>query len=164
MNVLLGKIEALEKELSWLKQQVEDEWPKMGDEYFAVTPTYCCSDDGVEIDESYVEQITWKGYVTDDFYRLTGNCFRTEEEARFHLERLKVMAELEQLSDNDGKEFTGVWTIDEDGESIFPICNVNSVGTPYVFSSKCNAYEAIKKIGEERLRKYWFGVKEVYDE
>lgn len=156
MNDLQKELEALKEKFAELEmlikkeQNNDDEWPNVDNQYFAVTSTF----------EDHIEQITWRGDFADNHYWITGNCFRTQEEAEFHLERLKVMAELERLSDNDGKEFTDVWAIDEDGSNCFPVCSVNSVSTPYIFTNRIRALEAIKKIGEERLRKYWFGVKE----
>lgn len=156
MNDLQKELEALKEKFAELEmlikkeQNNDDEWPRMGDRYWCESPG----------NDSGIFMARWTDHHADFHRKATGNCFHTQEEAKFHLERLKVMAELERLSDNDGKEFTDVWTIDEDGSNCFPICSVNSVSTPYIFTNRIRALEAIEKIGEERLKKYWFGVKE----
>lgn len=160
MNDLQKECEALKEKLVELEARIkeeqnnDDEWPKLGDKYWCESP---CDDSGVF-------QALWTNHYSDFHSKTTGNCFRTQEEAEFHLERLKVMAELERLSDNDGKCFTDMWAIHTNGKVVYPICYIKSTGTPYIFKTESKVLKAIETIGEERLKKYWIGVKEAKNE
>ena len=97
----------------------------------------------------------------DEQARDIGNAFLTREEADFELERRKVEAIMRKYSrpfedgktnyflvcNRDGKttEIDYYWSID--------------CGVPY-FESEEIAQKVIDEIGEDRLKKYWFGVKE----
>lgn len=90
------------------------------------------------------------------------NMFKTKEEAEFAAERWKVMRELEMLADDDQE-----WN----GENSHYIINYNHKEivcqdyyyikiNPFYFKSVESAQRAIKTIGAEKLKKYWFGIKE----
>lgn len=87
-----------------------------------------------------------------------GNCFRTEEEAEFALERLKVIQKLrefacEKLDDDHIKWYLYLkhgcvctsWLVSLQGD----LC----------FQTAQDAEAAIKAVGEERIKKYYFGIK-----
>lgn len=97
----------------------------------------------------------------DEQARDIGNAFLTREEADFELERRKIEAIMRKYS----RPF-------EDGETnYFLVCNRDGkttgidyywsidYGVPY-FESEEIAQKVIDEIGEDRLKKYWFGVKE----
>lgn len=97
----------------------------------------------------------------DERARDIGNAFLTREEADFELERRKVEAIMRKYS----RPF-------EDGKTnYFLVCNRDGkttgidyywgidCGVPY-FESEEIAQKVIDEIGEDRLKKYWFGVKE----
>lgn len=97
----------------------------------------------------------------DEQARDIGNAFLTREEADFELERRKIEAIMRKYSrpfedgktnyflvcNRDGKtaEIDYYWSID--------------CGVPY-FESEEIAQKVIDEIGEDRLKKYWFGVEE----
>ena len=98
-----------------------------------------------------------------------GNCFKTEKEAKFALEKLKVEAELRRFAE-ENNECEIDWT-DKKHEKwfIFYNCKEEIIDTLYVydlcicnicFTSEEIARQAIKSIGEERLKKYYFGVED----
>lgn len=132
--------------------------PQKGDKY------YFLRSDG---------DITYDRYddvsVDKDRFRL-GNMFKTQEEAEFKREQLKVMHELEQLADddqpwdgknphykilythcNDALPFVSIeyWRIDQ------------HVPSQFYFKSYESAQVALDKIGKDRLKKYYFCIPEV---
>lgn len=96
----------------------------------------------------------------DEKVREVGNAFLTRKEAEFEKERRKIEAVMRKYSrpfkinrNNYGLYF-------HDYKSIY-------VGTLWAFNSGIPCFETkeiaqkvIDEIGEDRLKKYWFGVKE----
>lgn len=124
---------------------------------------YICSSCNIEKDTYY--DINIKNNIHKNRYAI-GNCFKTKEEAEFALERQKVITELKRFAlEHNEKEID--WS---DGKPKWLIySNRNHVGVKYVnllkenniyFTSEKITQAAIKEIGEERLKKYYFEVKE----
>lgn len=98
-----------------------------------------------------------------------GNCFKTEKEAKFALEKLKVEAELRRFAEENNEcEFD--WE-DKKQEKWFMYynCDMKKIDIIYntvlkthciYFSSKKIAKQAIDYIGEERLKKYYLGIED----
>lgn len=131
------------------EKPVEREWPQEGDSYYRLT-----SDD-------YIVKERWYGDEVDCFRYDIGNCFRTEEEAEWYREHLKVCAELRRMA--DGKVEYGAWCdlsyyFCED--HILVCTQSDGIGNPYTFASTLRARRAIDTIGKERLKKYWFRVED----
>ena len=130
----------------------EPEFPQSGDDYY-----YIFSDGRIG-DDCYADCFSDRERVK------LGNCFKTRQDAEFKLEQLKVLHELEQLSDDD-KQWDGAahW---------YPACSyhnswrievVNSQwyrGDRVHFKSKESCQAAIDKIGINRLMKYYFKIPE----
>ena len=128
-------------------------WPKNGDKYWFIV---------------HNGNIVWDYYYNapeDEDLKKIGNFFKTEEEAKETLEYLKVLHELNELSDDD-KTWDGEnkhWQIDYDTfEDKIDISAMlyNISGGAYYFKSKESAQAAVEKIGEERLKKYYFFIEE----
>ena len=98
-----------------------------------------------------------------------GNCFKTREEAEFEVKKLKVIKELKDYalehneSEIDWKDRNKEkWFIHYD----YPYSVIRSVWTysmvlsAVYFTSSQVAENAIKAIGEDRLKKYYFGIEE----
>lgn len=98
-----------------------------------------------------------------------GNVFLTEEDAEFARERLKVIAELKKYA----KEFSDEeWAQNNCVKKYYIFYNWSngkvsagynyfaSYGNQLLFESGEKAKEAIDAVGEERIKKYYFGVKE----
>lgn len=111
----------------------------------------------------------WYDDVIDTYRYEIGNCFKTKEETEFALEKVKVETELRRFAE-ENNEHEIDWT-DEDQEKwfIFYNCDTKNIDTRYddtlrthyiYFSSKEIAKQAIKHIGKERLKKYYFGVED----
>lgn len=99
--------------------------------------------------------------------RSIGNMFLTIEDAEFAKERLKVIAELKKYA----KEFSDEEWTNPSIEKHYIIFDYtyHLVEISYVlysksdniyFESKEKAQEAIEAVGEDRIKKYYLGVKE----
>lgn len=95
-----------------------------------------------------------------------GNVFLTEEDAKFASKRLKVIAELKKYA----KEFSDEEWSDAKLPKYYISYSYGSglgvsaswivKGSKLYFESKEKAQEAIKWVGEDRVKKYYLGVKE----
>lgn len=104
----------------------------------------------------------WEGFPSEVAMLKFGNIFRTEEQAEFAVEKLKVEAELWKF----GRRFV----VDESnclisyehgtGEIEFRYSSFADVQGAIYFESKEKAQQAIEEVGEERIKKYLFGVEE----
>lgn len=112
-----------------------------------------------------IENAVWSCHQIDYDRLLVGNVFLTEEDAKFAYERLWVIAELKkyakEFSDEEWDDCTlSKYSIRYD----FRICRVGVVmsfsvtGTELYFESEEKAQEAIKAVGEERVKKYYLGI------
>lgn len=156
------KLEELKKEYEELKQRVEELGemldrkeksrfkPNDGQIYWSIGN---CGE---------VCEKTWGSYsFEEDRYRI-GNVFETKKQAELEVEKLKVMAELKEF----GRPFKGGaynWCIvfDHKTKEIVPQYgyfweNINDI----FFDSREDTKQAIKQVGEERIKKYLFGVTE----
>ena len=148
---LLNRIEELEKELLELKGQVKEqqEFPQSGERYWY-------SNGGGMVNSCF-----WKSEQFDlNRYRI-GNMFKTEKQAEFAVEKLKVEAELRKFSRPFilGEEN---WYLNmirsKDITIAYDHYNIHQ-GTVY-FKSKDKVKEVIEIIGEERIKKYIFEVED----
>ena len=133
-----------------------------------------------EKDETYyysysdgnIEEATWDNLNVDENRYAIGNCFKTKEEAEFALERQKVITELKRFAlEHNEKEID--WSNDDEQKKYCLYFNhernrimINNfyvsqfLSEQIYFTSDTIAQQAIKEIGEERLEKYYFEVKE----
>ncbi|MBR6271373.1 MAG: hypothetical protein IKR26_04395 [Lachnospiraceae bacterium] len=126
--------------------------PKAGD-------TYCCLPSDGNVAELHFDS----EYDLDVYAH--GNCFKTEEEARFEAERRKVIAELSDFAEGDEAVWdgnTGHWKIYY-SFSEKKICYgryfVMKEAVLY-FPSAEAAKAAVEAVGEDRVKKYYLGIKE----
>ena len=111
----------------------------------------------------------WYDDVIDTYRYEIGNFFKTKEETEFALEKVKVETELRRFAE-ENNEHEIDWT-DEDQEK-WCMCYSYYYGNIYFidagsykrndiyFTSKEIGEQAIKHIGEERLKKYYFEVED----
>ena len=140
------KIKALKAEA-----QREDEFPQEGDSFYSISET-----------GNIEGGMIWGGYPVDMNRMAIGNVFKTEDEAEFALEKLKVEAELRKFSRPfEYGKFNYCLLFDIDGNNfrtdVTSYCP--SQGAIY-FESEEKAQEAVSTVGEERVKKYIFGVED----
>ena len=155
-----GNVEIEEKQLNELLGIKESKvWkPKDGEKYW-----YVCSF-GEVMDTCWDDD-----YDSCDGHLLMGNVYQTKEQAEFELEKRKVEVELQRFAiehnecEIDWNDFT------KDKHFIFysPYreelaidCRSHSKANDVYFTSSKIAEQAIKTIGVDRLKKYYFGVED----
>ena len=149
---LQDEIKALKERIAELEElaQEEQEFPQDGDESW-----YILSGGGVD-------WIQWGesgfGLRAQDI----GNIFRTKQQAEFAVEKLKVEAEFRKFSRPfEYGKFNYNLLFDIDGNNfrtdVTSYCP--SQGAIY-FESVEKAQEAVSTVGEERIKKYLFGVED----
>ncbi|KAF3306015.1 hypothetical protein FPV25_03085 [Carnobacterium sp. PL17GRE32] len=126
----------------------EQEFPKRGDKYHFIEAT---------------GRIDWFQWNESDFglrAQDIGNIYKTDEEAQFAREKLKVEAELRKFSRPFmwGTENTAI-LFDGDGFKFDTRLAYVFQGTIY-FESEEKAKQAIQSVGEDRIKKYIFGVED----
>ena len=128
---------------------------KYGDRYFFLTAS------------GMVERGTWTNDSSDFNRQRIGNTFLTVEDAEFAKERLKVIAELkkyakefsdEEWKDNKTQKYYIVYRYS--GDYIRSILTYTSKDSVLYFESPEKIQEAIDAVGEDRIKKYYFGVRE----
>src|SRR5574344_1270174 len=144
-------LETLKRELERLKSEKENEpWkPKDGDKYWFISHS------------GWVKTTVWCDTIVGKIRYEIGNVFRTKEEGEFRVEQLKVETEL--------KRFARPFHVGEDNYTLYFGNYVNSIcmvcysnvqyGNIY-FASEEIAQKAIDTVGEERIKKYYFGVED----
>ena len=150
------RIEALETEFNEkikalkAEAQREDEFPRDGDDYWYLDIT------GEVINKK------WGGFASEEGMLKIGNIFRTKQQAEFAVEKLKVEAELRKFS-TSFVLYNENWflVLADTQQDVMPLYENREVtqGTIY-FESKERAEEAVKSVGEDRIKKYIFGVED----
>lgn len=154
---LEDRLSAAEAELRALKaEKSEDDPPKPPHQrpYLENNQTYFYVDEKSEVSDTQ-----WLSDLFDLGAYKIGNVFPTAEAAEFAAERLKVLAEM--------REWAGEW---DDPWRIVYIANNIRAGSVYSgkgvtygelrFATKADAENCIKAVGEDRLKKYYFGIPE----
>lgn len=107
--------------------------------------------------------------TADDCIFSIGNYFKTDKEAEHMVEKLKVIKELQDFAiENRDEEIDWYdkeqdkWEISYKDSNVEPICNnyYRAQAFNIYFASKEIAQEAIKKIGEDRIKKYYFDIED----
>lgn len=141
---------------NFLKIKESKRWkPNDGEEYYYID------------DEGSINYHFFANDEIDNFLYFSNNCFQTKEEAEFHLEKLKVYYELKNFADENNEEidwknidqikYTFLFDYEDDKIVYDNIRFFKRIGSIY-FSSKELAKQAIAKVGEDRIKKYLFGV------
>lgn len=129
--------------------------PEEGETYFFVS-SHCSVDNTTYNSTSRIDSETVS----------FGNCFRTEEEARKILEKLKIINKLRELSNGDFyrncTEVKYVIWYDSACKEIKINTHEYIRELPFsiYFATKKDAEKAVLTIGEDNLKKYYFDVEE----
>ena len=145
----------------WEVIEDKKQWwePKKDEEYYII-----CGDGSIDYNN-------YDGDYDDKRFMAIGNCFQTEEQAEFMAEKLKVIHELEKFAfENNEKEID--WNDTNQEKYIIQFNHITqdfgitlwrvSRSNPFnvYFTNEEIARNAIATIGEDRIKKYYFGVKE----
>lgn len=146
-------IDEFDKRVEALKEE-EQEFPQDGDVYW-----YIDSDGDVLNDE-------WGGFASEEGMLEIGNIFKAKDQAEFAVEKLKVEAELRKF----GRPFecgkvNHCLLYDTDSDYLeFDIRNYYMTQGSIYFESAEKVRQAISEIGEERIKKYIFGVEDLIND
>ena len=148
---LQDEIKALKQRIAELESQVDEEqaFPKYKDFYWGVNA------------KGKVFCDTWEGFKFEKDMLSIGNVYQTENEAVLAVEKLKVEAELRKFSRSPNVSGVHWFIVCADSEEVYTLYTTQEIsqGTIY-FESKKVAQQAIKSVGEERIKKYIFGVED----
>lgn len=132
--------------------------PKRGERYFTV------------FGEGNVFENTWTDRNEDATRYSIGNCFKTIEEAELALEKTKALAELrryaevyneEEIDWNNKRQLKYCIVFDHVKNNFnFSDCSYWEYLNMVYFTSEEIAQNAIDEIGEDRIKKYLFGVED----
>ena len=158
----LEKIAEIKEEIARLQKRVDDleksekktgRWkPQYGEVYFYIT-----SAGNISYKSWYNEDVDINRYAI-------GNCFPTEEAAEFEREHLKVIAEMQEFA------FEPDWN--NRTQSKYELfydhtdADIHTTSYTYVndssicFKTEAQAQACINSVGEERIKKYYFRIKE----
>ena len=149
MNVQ-DEIKALKERIVELEElaKEEEEFPQDGDVYWYINPL------------GFAFHDEWSGFITERHKIEIGNVFKTKEQADFAVEKLKVEAELRKFSrpfKYGDWNFEILWNNHENNIELDWSGYVVRQSVVY-FESGEVAEKAIESVGEERIKKYIFGV------
>lgn len=117
-----------------------------------------------------VERICYTNNPSDNRAIFMGNCFKTEEEAKFMVEKLKVIHELQKFAYESNEEEID-WNNEKQSKFFLYFdyylkrVRINScLNWLYIpfniyFNSEKTAKRAIEAVGEDRIKKYFFNIK-----
>ena len=133
--------------------------PKKGDTYYYIGSVgsifnYDCSED-----------------ILDEAHLNIGNCFKTEEDAKYMVEKLKVIHELQKFANennekeidwNNKTQYKYYLVYDTEDEGLYVDYTAYCKREPFniYFTSFKIAKRAIEEIGEDRIKKYYFNVED----
>ena len=149
---LQEELKALKERIAELEEQVEQEkeFPQVEDDYWYVNG------------DAETMLAVWYGDDYDKGRLSIDNVFKTRNQVDFVAEKLKVEAELRKFSRPfEYGKFNYCLLFDIDGNNfrtdVTSYCP--SQGAIY-FESEEKAQEAVSTVGEERVKKYIFGVED----
>lgn len=129
--------------------------PKNGDFYYYVNST------------GHLACERFLMHSSDDNSKLAfNNVFKTEQEAKKMLEKLKIINRLRELSNinygNDSSQIKYTIGYEIDSKKVYPTANRYTRIMPFevYFETAKDCLKAIDIIGEENLKKYYFDVDE----
>jgi len=130
--------------------------PKAGENYFYINQ------------HAEVMNGNWSNESVDIGRYSIGNCFKTGEEIKFTIEKLKVEAEIRRyIEANDTEKID--WNNSKQHKCYLiylhihnmisvKYANTTMIQGPIYFSKNINVDDMIKTIGADRIKKYLFGV------
>lgn len=145
------KEELLEEMIQIFEEECEDKFPKLGDEYWYLNPG------------GQVCRGVWDGITADRMRLEIGNVFKTREEAEFESEKRLVIAELKKYAEPKDREWNGMnkhfyFRLKTETNEICVDTDCRFKTATLHFESLEKTAEAIRAIGEDRIKKYYLGI------
>ncbi len=141
--------EEKEKNKSWK--------PKEGDTYFYISGT------GKVISDNFMPCLP-----SDNDKVLFNNAFQTAEEAEYMVEKIKIINKLRELSNTrsiyNQEKFIIYYNFQENKVSCGEINYMKVTPFEVYFKTREDCENAVKEIGEDNLKKYYFDIAEVEEE
>ena len=159
MEELLKELEEAKRKIADIEKKIEEKktetgrWkPRKADNYWFISG------------DAQVTKDLWTNHFIDSMRYKIGNCYKTESEANFAIEKLKVIAELKEYEEPKSRAWDGIIShyfiyYDYNREKIAISYNDYYKGGIY-FESEEKAKQAIDAIGEDRIKKYYLEVEE----
>lgn len=126
--------------------------PNVGDKYYYISNT------GSNLYYIYDEDVTNKAIIS------IGNCFETKEEAQHMLQKIRIINQLQELSNIKFSENKGKYFIYYNFRENRVLCTetnyVKIIPFEVCFKTREDCQKAIDTIGEENLKKYYFDVED----
>src|SRR5574344_1862394 len=151
----MDKLEELKKKYKELGEEIERlkeeqaHKPKYGEDYSFI-----------RYDNEVISNIWYADDIDEARYEL-GNAFRTQEEAEFRAEQLKVEAKLRRFARPfEENEQNVILKYTHDTNKLLTGHHLYSQYGNIYFASEEIAQKAIDTVGEERIKKYYFGINE----
>lgn len=150
---LQDELKALKERIAELEYHAkeEQEFPRDGDVYWLINTA------------GETNWIRWHGAEIENKRLSFGNVFKTKEQAEFAVEKLKVEAELRKygrpFKEGENENWFILWGTYKKEVQIDRSRKLVRQGTIY-FESRKKVEEAIESVGEQRIKKYIFGVEE----
>ena len=139
----------------WKYVEYNKKWkPENGDRYYFIDCMNSC------------DYYTYTNDEIDKAFLIIGNCFKSEEEAKHMVEKLKIINRLRELSNinfgNDTSQLKYSIGYEIDTKKVYPNISRYTRIIPFevYFATKEDCENAINEIGEENLKKYYFDVVE----
>ena len=112
--------------------------------------------------------LSWNNDNIDEWFYLTGNCFKTEEEAEEYKKQIEYTARYKNYIEEHSKpidwknatakKYFAQFCFDDNEVSVGSYYSCKEQGTIHA-SSEQIIWDAIKEIGEDNFKKYVLGVK-----
>lgn len=144
-KILKERIAELEEQ-----EKQEREFPQYNDTYYHIEPN------------GRVDWFKWDEVDYDLEAQGIGNVFRTEEQAEFAVEKLKVEAELRKFSrpfEYGRNNHYIFFSVENDCIGVDVRSCRHTQGVIY-FEDKMEAVKAVHSVGVDRIKKYIFGVED----
>lgn len=148
---LQEELKALKERIAELEEQAKEEreFPQDGDKCWHV-----------DFDGSLFSTFYDNNHYIDRCHQKIGNIFKTKEQAEFAVEKLKVEEELRKFSrpfKHGRYDYYLFFDIESDCLDAHFTSYCPPQGAIY-FESEEKVQQAIKSVGEDRIKKYIFGV------
>lgn len=151
LECLITQAEIFNKQIEELKNvKIEEDnvWKPKYNEYYWFVDSF-----------GKVYEDRWLCFEGDEFRYSVGNVYKTKEDAEFKVEKLKVITQLKQFSREFIYGYRNFYINLSNGSNLSYKyrSNVKVQGIIY-FESEEKIKEAVESVGEDRIKKYLFGI------